>query len=420
MRNHGTSVPLVVESARGCHLQDLEGNRLIDLNMGYGPHIYGYGDEAFAGGLAEQARTAAMTGLPHLLEGEAAELIVDLVPGIEQVRFANSGTEAVASAVRLARYVTGRPLIVTFEGHYHGWSETIWRGGQRLESGQLRGAPGVIPTALDCTLEVQWNDLLSLEAAFAEHGDQIAGIILEPVGANDGVLPPTSGFLKALRRIASQHGSLLVFDEVITGFRVGASGAQGLFGVTPDLTIVSKVMGAGFPVAAFGGDREVMAPLASNVALHAGVYAGNHLAMRAVVMRLGTIQNDSTVYPTLAAAGALAVSQLEEIAASSALDLEIRHCGSVVGMGIVKPGDAKADARGEANRVDSFWPEAHQMLQAYCQNRGLYFHPDPRVPWFLSSVHTSEVIDTAVSLISDGLADVALSLETLERTGAVA
>jgi glutamate-1-semialdehyde 2,1-aminomutase len=189
MRNSGTPRPLVVASAHGCYIDDVEGNRLIDLNTGYGPHLYGYGDQAVAASIYEQLQRSPMTGLPHLLEAEAAELIADLVPSIEQVRFASSGTEAVASALRLARVVTGRPLVVAFEGHYHGWSETIWRGEQRLPNGELRGAPGSIPGALECTLEVPWNAPEAIEAAFEEHGHQIAGVILEPVGC----FLPTTG-----------------------------------------------------------------------------------------------------------------------------------------------------------------------------------------------------------------------------------
>lgn len=408
MRNTGTPRPLVVTSAHGCYIDDVEGNRLIDLNMGYGPHLYGYGDEIVAAAIAEQLRTAAMTGLPHLLEAEAAELIASLVPSIEQVRFANSGTEAVASTLRLARVVTGRPLIVTFKGHYHGWSETVWRGDQRLPNGQLRGAPGAIPAALGCTLEVPWNVTDALSAAFEQHGHEIAGVILEPVGANDGVRPPADGFLQHARALTSRYGALLVFDEVITGFRLSAGGAQERFGVAPDLTIVSKVMGAGFPVAALGGSTSLMEPLASNSALHAGVYAGNHLAMRAVVARLRTIRDDPGVYATLDAVGDDMVRSLEAVAASSTLELEVRNAGSIVELGVLEPvGTGVYELTEGARRPRDFWWDAHRLLQMYCQEHGVYFHPDPRVSWLLSTAHAPEVIDASVAVIRDGLEQVA-------------
>jgi glutamate-1-semialdehyde 2,1-aminomutase len=404
MRNRGTPRPLVVASAHGCYVDDVEGHRLIDLNMGYGPHLYGYGDEVVAGAIYEQLRSCPMTGLPHLLEAEAAELICALVPSVDQVRFANSGTEAVASALRLARLVTGRQQILTFEGHYHGWSETVWRGDSRLPDGQLRAAPGAIPRALGCTLEVPWNAPAALEAAFENHGQDIAGVIVEPVSANCGVRPPAPGFLEKIRELTARHGALLVFDEVITGFRLGAGGAQELFGVLPDVTVVSKVMGAGFPVAAFGGSASVMEPLASNLALHAGVYAGNHLAMRAVVTRLRRIQDDVGTYGELAASSEHVVQNLAALASGRALSVDVRAAGSIVEMAVVGPsGSDRHGDPSDARRVTEFEWEAHRLLQMYCQEHGVYFHPDPRVPWFLSTVHSRDVIDTALDVIRAGL-----------------
>ncbi len=227
MRNLGVPLPLVVTAAHGCHITDVEGRELVDLNMGYGPQLFGYGDQEVLGRIAAQMQRVHMTGLPSDMDARAAELIISLVPSIEQVRFANSGTEAVASTLRLARATTGRHVIVTFEGHYHGWSETILRkidanfGPRDVEPGAL----GMIPGALQYTRQLPWNDSDALEELLEHEGTSIAAVILEPVLANDGVAAPADGFLQRVRELTRKYDTLLIFDEVITGFRVAAGGA---------------------------------------------------------------------------------------------------------------------------------------------------------------------------------------------------
>jgi glutamate-1-semialdehyde 2,1-aminomutase len=243
MRAQAIPEPLVVQRAKGDRIWDVEDRELIDLNMGYGPHLFGYADPELAAALARQLAEGAMTGLPHRIDRQAGELIARLVPSVEQVRFANSGTEAVASALRLARAATGRTQVLTFDGHYHGWSETVLRAGKatfhapRPDSTAPRsGALGMIPEALAHTLEVPWNDLSALRAVFEAHGERLAAVICEPVMANACVVPPAPGQLEELRALCDRWGVWLVFDEVITGFRVGRGGAQERYGVTPDLT----------------------------------------------------------------------------------------------------------------------------------------------------------------------------------------
>ena len=274
MRAQAIPEPLVVQRAKGNRIWDVEDRELIDLNMGYGPHLFGYADPELAAALARQLAEGAMTGLPHRLDRQAGELIGRLVPSVEQVRFANSGTEAVASALRLARVATGRTQVLTFEGHYHGWSETVLRAGKATfhqpapdSTAPRPGAPGMIPGALAHTLEVPWNDLPALRAVFEAHGERLAAVICEPVMANACVVPPAPGQLEELRALCDRWGAWLIFDEVITGFRVARGGAQERYGVTPDLTVLSKVMGGGVPVAAFGGSRAAMAMLADQRAL---------------------------------------------------------------------------------------------------------------------------------------------------------
>lgn len=407
MRNLGIQLPLVIDRSAGCRIWDVEGNELIDVNMGYGPHVFGYADPDVLGVVAQQLRRGVVTGIPHRLDHEAGELIAATVPSIEQVRFANSGTEAIASTLRLARFHTGRNLVVTFEGHYHGWSETILRkaaitsGGTDVDT-VVPGAPGMIPSAMSYTLQLPWNDTPALERLFAERGDEIAAVILEPICGNQGVVHPLPGFLRRVASLAAAHGALLVFDEVITGYRVALGGAQELFGVRPDLTILSKVLGGGFPVAAFGGSREMMAPLARNEAFHAGVFAGNHAAVAAIVAMVGKLRRDPTVYATLEAIGDRLERQLNVAFAAAGRPARIARAGSVMSVALLREPQDTEPAYDAGVRLIDF--PAHRRFQELCQQDGLYFHPNPLEPWFLSTAHTPDVLDHVVAIIEGALA----------------
>ena len=409
MRNAGTPVPLVVSSAAGCRLRDVEGNELLDLNMGYGPHLFGYGDQEVLGALAAQLGSATMTGLPHALDQVAAGLVVDLVPSIEQLRFANSGTEAVASSIRLARALTGRAGLVTFEGHYHGWSEALLRvpatPDQRPAGARrpLGGAPGMIPRAHADTWELRFNDAEGLDALFRQHGEHIAAVILEPVCANAGVVLPAEDFLEGVVAVAHRYGALVVFDEVITGFRLAAGGAQELYGVSPDITVLSKAIGGGFPVAAFGASRQIMEPLAENRAVHAGVYAGNHLAMRAVAASLTKIADTPHLYQTLDLRAAHLEHQVRAAFAAAGVPVRVTRSGSVMSVGALHHGaddDLATDCA-----VDRLDFETHRRLQMACQRRGLYFHPNPLEPWFISTAHEADDIDEAAQVLRSALSE---------------
>jgi glutamate-1-semialdehyde 2,1-aminomutase len=409
MRVRGFTVPLVIQRASGNRIWDIEGNELIDVNMGYGPHLFGYADAQFADDVTAQLWDGTMTGLPHRMDRRAAELIVELVPSIDQVRFANSGTEALMSSVRLARMATGRMLVVTFESHYHGWSETLLRrpvtpGTQspRLEPGPVAGAPGMIPESLNHTLQIPWNDPDSLREIFTQYGDRIAAVFCEPVLANAGVVPPAPGFLELLRETTTRYGALLVFDEVITGFRVARDCAQGHYGVSPDLTVVSKVLGGGFPVAAFGGTSEWMAPLARNEAFHAGVYSGNHGAMAAVVSMLSRIRDCGDRYERLDALGHYAEVSLREVFATADRPIWIGRVGSLMSVALASQPVPAGEETLTGPALTDF--VAHRELQARCQRAGVYFHPDPHEPWFLSTKHTVEDIDAVCSVIAKALA----------------
>jgi glutamate-1-semialdehyde 2,1-aminomutase len=407
MRNLGVTIPLVLDRSEGCRIWNVEGDELIDVNMGYGPHLFGYADQDVLGAVARQLGRGAITGIPHRLDHQAAGLISDLVPSIEQVRFANSGTEAIASALRLARYLTKRDIVVTFEGHYHGWSETLLRKSAITNNGTdprgaVPGAPGMIPNALTYTLQLPWNDEEALERVFAEYGTSIAAVILEPICGNAGMVWGKPGFVEKIADLTAKHGGLLVFDEVITGFRMSPGGAQELLGVRPDLTIVSKVMGGGFPVAAFGGSRELMAPLARNEAFHAGVFSGNHAAVSAVAAMLTKISGNPSVYGTLDVATSYLEQRLADVFAEAGRPVRITRAGSVMSVALLKsPQETESDYDAAVELIDF---DAHRRFQTRCQRAGLYFHPNPLEPWFLSTAHTPDVLDAVVGIVRESLA----------------
>ncbi|WP_432839333.1 aspartate aminotransferase family protein [Dactylosporangium sp. CA-092794] len=407
MRNLGIQTPLVLDRSAGCRIWDVEDNELIDVNMGYGPHLFGYADPDVLGAVADRLLLGAITGIPHRLDHEAGELIAATVPSIEQVRFANSGTEAITSALRLARYVTGRSVVVTFEGHYHGWSETVLRKASITSNGvgvhgAQPGAPGMIPGALAHTLQLPWNDFAALDEVFSARGDEIAAVILEPICGNAGMVHAAPGFLERIADLTTSRGALLVFDEVITGYRVALGGAQELLSVRPDLTIVSKVLGGGFPVAAFGGSKEIMAPLARNEAFHAGVFAGNHAAITAAVAMVTKLRANPSVYDALDVAGDYLQQRLTGLFAAAGRNVRICRSGSVMSVALLTDvPDVDLDYDAAVSSIDF---AAHRRLQLLCQEGGLYFHPNPLEPWFLSTAHTPDVLDAVVSVIEESLA----------------
>jgi glutamate-1-semialdehyde 2,1-aminomutase len=411
MRAQAIPVPLVVQRAEGDRIWDVGGRELIDLNMGYGPHLFGYAVPELSAALARQMTEGSMTGLPHRVDQEAGELIARLVPSVEQVRFANSGTEAVASALHLARAATGRTEVLTFDGHYHGWSETIMRAGKANfhepapdSTTPQPGVPGMVPEALAHTLQIPWNDLAALRAVFEAHGGQLAAVICEPVMANACVVPPAPGQLEELRALCDRWGAWLIFDEVITGFRLGRGGAQERYGVMPDLTVLSKVMGGGVPVAAFGGSRSTMAMLADHRAMHLGVYAGNHVSVRAVATMLRKIERSPEIYERLEQHGSYVEQRLRAMFAELNRPALISRVGSLMSVSLLRrPVDLSRGPRAAAQAMDF---AAHRALQIAVQERGVYFHPSPVEPWFLSTAHSAEDLDHVVDVVRDALVGV--------------
>ena len=286
--------PLFIERGQGSYLFDADGNRYIDYVLSWGPLILGHAYPSVAGALKAAVDRGTSYGAPTALETELAELVIEAMPSVEMVRFVNSGTEATMTALRLARAYTGRDKIVKFEGCYHGHADMLLvQAGSGIATLGLPDSPGVPRGATQDTLTAPYNDLAAVEALFADYGDQIAAVIVEPVAGNMGVVLPKEGFLGGLRRITQQHGALLIFDEVMTGFRVARGGAQTLYDIDPELTTLGKVIGGGLPVGAYAGKRAVMETVAPAGPMYqAGTLSGNPLAMTAGIETLKVLKGE--------------------------------------------------------------------------------------------------------------------------------
>lgn len=293
--------PVFIERGEGCRIFDVDGNSYIDFIGSWGPMILGHRHPAVTEAIAKTLEIGTSFGAPTQREVEIAELICDMVPSVEMVRLVNSGTEATMSAVRLARGYTGRDLIVKFEGNYHGHVDSLLvKAGSGLATLGISDSGGVPPGFAETTLVLPYNSVEAVEEAFAEHGDEIAGVILEPVVGNMGCILPESGYLQGLRDITEKHGAVLIFDEVMTGFRLAAGGVQSLMGVTPDLTTMGKVIGGGLPVGAYGGKLEIMNRVSPvGPVYQAGTLSGNPLAVAGGMATLRAIQADPGLYARL-------------------------------------------------------------------------------------------------------------------------
>ncbi|MCC5617425.1 glutamate-1-semialdehyde 2,1-aminomutase [Nostoc sp. CHAB 5836] len=288
--------PIVFDRVKGAYIWDVDGNQYIDYVGTWGPAICGHAHPEVIAALHEALEKGSSFGAPSVLENVLAEMVIDAVPSVEMVRFVNSGTEACMGVLRLMRAFTNRDKIIKFEGCYHGHADTfLVKAGSGVATLGLPDSPGVPKAATSTTLTAPFNDLEAVKALFEENRDEIAGVILEPVVGNAGFIPPDAGFLEGLRELTHDHGALLVFDEVMTGFRIAYGGAQEKFGVTPDLTTLGKVIGGGLPVGAYGGRRDIMSMVApAGPVYQAGTLSGNPLAMTAGIKTLELLQKPGT------------------------------------------------------------------------------------------------------------------------------
>ena len=384
--------PRFVLRGDGAYVSDADGNRYVDLVQSWGALLFGHARKEIVAAAQGAAERGTSFGAPTEGEVLLAERIVDMVPSVEKVRLVSSGTEACMSAVRLARGFTGRQGVVKFAGCYHGHSDGLLvRAGSGVATFGLPDSPGVPLAAAQDTAVVSYNDLDALGALFAERGTDIACVIVEPVAANMGVVPPASGFLEGIRELCDRAGALLIFDEVITGFRVARGGAQGLYGIRPDLTCLGKVMGGGFPCAAFGGRADVMDRLApAGPVYQAGTLSGNPVAVAAGLAALDLI-DEVDPYPLLEET---AIRMCEGL--SKALD-DVPHSINRVGsLFSVFFGDGAVTDFGSAHAADHdrYARFFHAMLE-----RGVYLPPSGYEAWFLSAAHAEDEVRRVIEAV---------------------
>ncbi|WP_083459142.1 aspartate aminotransferase family protein [Jiangella muralis] len=403
----GLPEPVYVDHAAGAHLTDVDGNDYIDYVLGQGPMILGHSAPEVVEAVTRQvARGQAYAG-QHALEIEAAELVQAMVPGADLVRFNTVGSEAVIGAWRLARGLTGRQKILKFEGHYHGWLDAaLWSLHPPVDAAGPRQAPVPVPasggqqaSAGADLVVAPWNDLDAFTALLAAHRDEIAAVVMEPLLCNTGCISPAPGFLEAVREQTSAAGALLVFDEVITGFRLARGGAQEWFGVVPDLAVYGKAIAGGLPVAAIAGRAEVMDQITAGTVGHAGTFNSNPIGMAATVATLGRLQRDGDeLYPRLRTLGGRLMAGLRDVAAAAGVPMLVDGPGPVF-QTYLTSADAVRDYRDFAATDRAGMARLHAGLL----RRGINIVP--RGLWFLSAAHTEADIDHTVEVVADVLRD---------------
>ncbi len=382
--------PIFIRRGEGAYLIDVDGNRYIDYVLSWGPLILGHADPAVIEALARAAAAGTSYGAPSELETELARSIMEFMPGIEMIRFVNSGTEATMSALRLARAFTGRKKIVKFEGCYHGHADMLLvKAGSGVATLGLPNSPGVPPGAVHDTLVASYNDLESVRELFQARSEQIAAVIVEPVAGNMGVVAPAPGFLDGLRELTARDGALLVFDEVMTGFRVSAGGAQGLYNVAPDLTTLGKVIGGGLPVGAYGGKKEIMEMVAPSGPMYqAGTLSGNPLAMTAGIETLKQLR-EAALWQRMEADLSTLTVGLGALAQEVGIPLQLARVGTMFSAFFTEdlPHDWDGVKTCDTERFARYFRE---ML-----SRGVYLAPSQFEAGFFSAAHRErEVQDT--------------------------
>ena len=374
--------PPFVASGRGAYVTDEDGNRFVDYVGSWGPLILGHAHPAVLRAVRAAAAKGTSFGAPTRLEVELAEAVCAAMPAVEQVRFVSSGTEAAMSALRLARAATGRPRVLKFEGCYHGHVDSLLvAAGSGVATLGIPGSPGVPDAFVELTLQAPYNDLEAVRAAFERHGPEIACVIVEPVAGNMGCVVPEPGFLEGLRALCDRHGALLIFDEVMTGFRVAFGGAQARYGVRPDLTCLGKVVGGGLPAAAYGGRRDLMAWIAPEGPVYqAGTLSGNPLAMAAGLATLERLRAPGT-YDALEARSRAVALGFAALAAEAGVELATAAVGGMFGF-FFHPGPVRNFDEAKKSHAGRFRRFFGAMLE-----RGVYLAPSPYEAGFVSLAH---------------------------------
>ena len=383
--------PVFFTSGEGPYLHDVDGNRYVDYVQSWGPMILGHNHQPTVTAVVRQAQQALGFGAPTLGEIELAEKIIEFVPSMAKVRMVNSGTEATMSAIRLARGYTGRDKILKFTGCYHGHSDSLLvKAGSGVLTFGIPNSPGVPEAVAANTLNAPFNNIEAVRAIFNEYPQQIACVIVEPVAGNMGCVPPVAGFLEGLREVTSGDGSILIFDEVMSGFRVARGGAQERYNVQPDLTTLGKVVGGGLPVGAFGGRADIMAQLAPDGPVYqAGTLSGNPLAVAAGLAMLNHLHDD--VYAAIENATATLVDGIRERASAHGVAIATNHVCGMFGIFFDVDRVENFDHVSNSN-VDKFNRFFHAML-----DEGVYLAPSAFEAGFISATHDSDVIATTVA-----------------------
>ena len=394
--------PVFIEKAEGSKLYDADGNEYVDYICSWGPMLLGHQPEAVTKAVQEALLKGSTYGAPTAAEVEIAKLIVDAVPSVEMVRMVNSGTEATMSAIRLARGYTNRNKLVKFEGCYHGHADhlLIKAGSGALTFG-VPSSPGVPESIASETLSATYNDLGSVKKLFAEYPDQIAAVIVEPVAGNMGLIPPAEGFLEGLREVTKEYGALLIFDEVISGFRASYGGAQKVFNIMPDITCLGKIIGGGLPVGAYGGRKEIMQHVAPvGPVYQAGTLSGNPLAMAAGIATLKELAKPG-VYETIEAKAKKLADGVQAAADKAGVAVSINHSASLLTVFFT---NQNVDSYAAAMTSDTakFKVFFQSML-----NQGVYLPPSQFECWFVSLAHTDEDIEKTIAAAEQAFAEVA-------------
>lgn len=382
--------PIFMKSGKGAILTDIDGNEYIDYVLSWGPLILGHTEPNVVKAIQQVAQTGTSFGASTLIETKLAKLVMERVPSIEMVRMVSSGTEATMSALRLARGYTGRNKILKFEGSYHGHGDSLLiKAGSGVATLGLPDSPGVPESIAKNTIAVPYNDLESVRHVFENFGDDLAAVIVEPVAGNMGVVPPVEGFLEGLRELTEKNGTVLIFDEVMTGFRVGYNCAQGYFGITPDLTCLGKVIGGGLPVGAFGGKREIMEMIApAGPVYQAGTLSGNPLAMTAGYETLTRLNEKS--YNYFIQLGDLLEKGFREAATKYNIPHTVNRAGSMIGFFLTNKDVINFDTA-KTSDLELFAKYFRLMAE-----EGIYLPPSQFEGLFLSSAHTVEHIEKTI------------------------
>ena len=394
--------PFFTARADGACLWDVEGTRYIDYVGSWGPMIAGHNHPKVREAVERAVRDGLSFGTPCAAEVTMAETIQSMVPSMQMLRMVNSGTEATMSAIRLARGATGRNLIVKFEGCYHGHGDSfLVKAGSGALTFGVPTSPGVPKAAADLTLTLPYNDLEAARALFAERGQDIAGLIIEPVAGNMNCVPPVPGYLEGLRVLCSEHGAVLIFDEVMTGFRVAAGGAQARYGVTPDLTTFGKVIGGGMPVGAYGGKRELMQQVAPTGPIYqAGTLSGNPVAMAAGLAMLELVREPG-FHDALEAKCATLTGGMQALADKHGIAFSTHHVGGMFGL-FFGPGPVTRFEQVTACDIAAFKRFFHGMLE-----RGVYLAPSAFEAGFMSSAHSEADIEQTLAAADEVMAELA-------------